>query len=487
MSMVAEAIRRALMVEIESKVVLPKREFLAELKAVAHVSGPLMLAMAGNTILMVVDRLCLAAYSEDTLEASGPAVFMAMTAISLFVGITYVGRSLIAQQFSKTGVVDAEVEAIRLLAVGIVSALCFSFAVPILIWLVGFSARGPQVVSLERVFLWWSIPFGVTMILNSIGSCFFSAINRSPVVFRANLVGQVVGITATYCLVFGAFGMPELGMAGSAIGTLLGALSVFVSYILHLPSDLRSRLLSGLANCFVAERPQIYKRFIKGLPIGGHKSADDGGNTAILWATSIVGASALAANNFNIILNYISIIPIIGIANGATVLSSQAIGKNEYERIGGIVKASLLVSVAYISIVAILLSLFSVRITSLFGIQNYSPDVFSMSISITKLLWLYAVSFVLSFISSGVLQSFGQNDFVFRARILVMWCGSVPAAYLIALNVTDEATALRGIWISLSMFEMALGAIFFAKMIQSTRAKSNDLGSILELKGASND
>ncbi|SER59649.1 multidrug resistance protein, MATE family, partial [Pseudovibrio axinellae] len=67
-----------------------------------------MLAMSGRTLMMIVDRLCLAAYSEQTLTASGPAVFMVMSAIFFFAGITQIGRSVIAQTYTQHGAEAAQ-------------------------------------------------------------------------------------------------------------------------------------------------------------------------------------------------------------------------------------------------------------------------------------------------------------------------------------------------------------------------------------------
>ncbi len=438
-----------------------------------------MLAMSGHTIMMVVDRLCLAAYSEETLAASGPAVFLTMTAVTLFVGVTHLGRAVVSQVYTKGGIEAAEFEAGRLLAVGAICAVLFSLLMPILVLVSTLSARPPEVVRLEQTYLFWAIPFGIVMIFNSIASCYFAAINRSRQVLVANVVGQVVAIIMTYGLVFGALGLPEMGMAGSAIGTLLGTMSISFTYICATPASSRRRFALSVAQNLASDKSGIIKRFYRGLPIGGNLSADDAGNTAIMWATSIIGASALAANNFNVILNYVGIIPILGISSGATVLVARAISERDFNRVIDIAYASFGFAAVHIAIVTVLIITYAHPLTTLFGIKDYGANIYDMSISITHIIWLYAIAFALSFISSAILQGFGLNGIVLKWRIAIMWFGSVPAAFVIALAVPSEPAAVLAIWISLSLFELLLGVIFLRYVFRAVRNQADTLSSLI--------
>ncbi|WP_268877630.1 MATE family efflux transporter [Pseudovibrio brasiliensis] len=433
-----------------------------------------MLAMSGRTLMMIVDRLCLAAYSEQTLTASGPAVFMGMSAISFFSGVTQIGRSVIAEAYARSGIEAAHKMGGRLFAVAILCVLGLILTLPLLMNISQLSGRPEEVVALENVYLSWAMLFGSIMILDGAASCYFGAIGNTRLIFKASIAGQLVSMPMTYLLVFGAYGFPELGMAGSAIGTVLGSLAVLIVYLRKTPRALRVAAWTETRALLSKSRRalNVLNLFKRGMPLGAHDSTDEIGNTAIIWAVAIVGTTALAANNFNVILNYIGIIPVIGIANGATILSSQAIGRNQYDRIPKIISASLFVAFSYVAIVTLILQSFDREITSLFSLGSYGQDIFELSVSVTSHIWYYAVAFAVSFIASGMLQSFHQNTFVFKTRILTMWFGSVPASYLIAYNWSIEEGALQLIWISLSTFELALGLLFTAKIFSCLRDRN---------------
>ncbi|WP_372921344.1 MATE family efflux transporter [Roseovarius sp.] len=432
-----------------------------------------MLGMSAHTIMMLVDRFSLAAYSENTLVASGPAVFTAMVVITLFRGILHVGRATISEAYGSGDTDAAIAEAARLTLLGALSGIGLLISFPIIIYLNQFSARPEHIQALERVYLGWAMAFGFVMIFNNLGNCLFSGLLRTRLVFVVNLIGQIVGALATYGLVFGAFGLPELGMAGSAIGTLVGVLTIFLVYLFNLPKGFVGAVAASLAESRADKIRQLRTRLRRGLPIGGEESADEFGNTAILWAKSILGSLGLAANNFNIILNYISIMPIIGIAHGATVLSSNAIGSGDTGRILRIVVASLLVALVWVALVAAGLRLYGAEFIALFGIGEYGADVEALTLKVSKLLWLYAVAFTLSQIGGAVLQSMDVTGFIFRTRIVLMWCGSVPVAFFLAITAPDAITALPRMWVALSLFEAAIGVVLFLRAYRETSKPTN--------------
>ena len=440
---------------------------------VLRVSGPLMLGMSAHTMMMLVDRFSLAAYSEDTLVASGPAVFTAMIVITFFRGITHVGRATIAEANAAHNQTAAIAEGGRLVLISLLCALGLIITFPIIIVINQLSARPEHIQALETTYLAWAIVFGIVMIFNNVGNCLFSGLLRTKFVFSANLTGQIIGAVSTYALVFGAFGLPELGMAGSAIGTLLGSLTILLMYVHALPPGMRGTLVTAIHEARTEAYKALKSRLRRGLPLGGEESADELGNTAILWAISLLGSAALAANNFNIILNYISIIPLIGIAHGATVLSSNAIGQCNDARIFRIVAASFFVSLCWIVLVAAGLRVFGPNFVTVLGVSDYSADIDTLTIAVSKLLWLYAIAFMLSQIGGAVLQSLNVTGFIFRTRIVLMWCGSVPTAFLIAMTRDDFMIALQHMWIALSLFEAAIGVVFFWRAYREIRSRKN--------------
>lgn len=205
---------------------------------VVRVSLPLMFGMAGNLVMMLVDRIALARYSEATLIASGPAVFTGMTIIMFVTGIVGITRSYVAQAHGRGDDDGAADE-------GVVGML---LAAPLVTRIPELSDRPADSVALEAVFLEWSVRFGAVMAINMALASYFNGTRRTRVPMVVGLIGQAVGAIMDISLIFGRFGLPELGMRGSGIATFIAVFVMFAGYVVCLPRTFYSgfvRVLGG--------------------------------------------------------------------------------------------------------------------------------------------------------------------------------------------------------------------------------------------------
>jgi multidrug resistance protein, MATE family len=70
---------------------------MEDIKELLIISIPLIGSMLSGLLMMIVDHICLSQYSKETLAASGPAIFTAMTIIMFFVGVAGITRVFVAQ------------------------------------------------------------------------------------------------------------------------------------------------------------------------------------------------------------------------------------------------------------------------------------------------------------------------------------------------------------------------------------------------------
>lgn len=445
-------------------------------REVVRMSLPLMGTMAGNLLMMLVDRICLAQYSSDTLAASGPAVFTAMTVITFFTATTNLSRSCVAQAFGRSGEPAARAEGVlgMLIAAGLgLILLCLS---PLLGMIPSLSDRPPAIRALESSFLELSALFGAVMVLNVSMSAYFNGIGKTRISLYVGLLGQVVAALAIYGLVFGRFGLPELGMRGSALGTLVGCVSMLVCYAWQLPHGfLREGLKHWVDAGKAALRAQVVLRLRRGFASGTAAGMDELGNTSFVWLAAVLGPIALAANNVNLTLNYLAIIPIIGLGIGCSVLCSNAIGRNEYEQIPPILKVTLLIEGAYVLVVSLAQLLAPMMLLEPFGLSTTDVQIQTTAVDTTRVLWTFSASFVFSMTGAAVLEGFGMTRFILVTRIGLMWGLSLPLIYLATHHGAGDPAWLPRIWIIGSVFEFAIGCIYFWNIRQATRKRLNYL------------
>lgn len=451
-------------------------------REVVRVSLPLMFGMVGNLVMMLVDRICLARYSPETLAASGPAVFTAMTIIVFFTSTVAVSRSFIAQAHGR-GDREATMDAAALGAVlAVLLAVLLALLAPLVTRIPELSGRPAEIIALESVYLLWAVRFGAVMVLNSALQSFFNGIGRTRVTMAIGILGQAVDVVLTIGLVFGEFGLPELGMQGSAIGTLIATTVMLLCYLVVVPADFYAAFPRLVRRGRVLGR--LVPRVRRGVPSGASAGIDELGQTAFVWVAAVFGPVALAANNVAVSLNYVAIIPLIGLGIGCSILAGQSIGAGRPGAVLHVVNVTVGVAGGYVAVVSFLQIVTPTLLLYPFGLDSAEPATVDLAVAVSRVLWTYSVAFLFSMIGSAVLESFGLTRFAFLTRLGFMWGASVPAIVLLAWTNQGDPDWLVVIWIVGSIFEAVLGAVFFWRIRRAVRARENLLIDVPDLRSA---
>jgi len=443
-------------------------------RRILQVSLPLMGSMIGNLIMMLVDRICLARYSSDTLAASGPAVYTAMAIVGFFVAVVGFSRSCVAQAYGRSGHADAAWQAAIGIVVGVVFAVLLWLLAPLMAWIPALSDRPLALTRLESQFLYWSAYFGAAMTFNMALSSYFNGIGKTRITLVAGLVGQAVGIVATIGLVFGRFGLPELGMRGSALGTLAGTLAITLIYVAYLPKEVWSDVRRLVATRGI-HRGDLAPRIRKGIALGVTAGIGNFGNAAFIWIIAGLGAIALAANNVNLTVSYIGVIPLLGLGIGCSVLCGNALGQGEFEQVPRILLVTLALELVYVAFTAYLQIVTPSVLLDPFGLADKPQEIRHAAVATSKVLWTYSLAFAFSMTGQAVLEAFGLTRFLFAVRFVMMWVLSIPTIYLMTLGRVGDAEYLPVAWVVGSSFEAGIGILYFWRIWVAVRRRQNEI------------
>ena len=197
-------------------------------REVLRVGLPLIASMASTTVMQFTDRLFLSHYSVTAIAAALPAGIMALTLQLAFLGICSYISVFIAQYVgaganNRVGAALWQGIWVALLC-GIVLVLPCFIAEPLFAW----ADHGPAVQAQEVTYFRILMAGSVFFLLGSVVSGFFVGRGHTRPVFIANLAGAVLNVPLDYALIFGAFGLPEMGIAGAALATVMGWVLCFV-------------------------------------------------------------------------------------------------------------------------------------------------------------------------------------------------------------------------------------------------------------------
>lgn len=444
-------------------------------KKVLAVSLPLMGSMIGSLLMMFVDRICLARYSNDTLTASGPAIYTATALVGFFTAVVGFSRSCVAQAFGRAGKGEAAYQGAVGILIGVVFAMLFFLMAPLIELIPFLSSRPANITKLESQFLYWSAYFGGAMTFNISLSSYFNGIGRTRITLTAGLIGQAVQIAMTIGLVFGKFGLPELGMRGSALGTLAGSLAVMACYTFCMPGEVWANLKALIVKHRVSMLADVLPRLKKGFILGASAGIDNFGNAAFIWVIAGLGSIALAANNINLTVNYMGIIPVLGLGIGCSVLCGNAIGENNYAQIPRILLVTLAIELAYIVVISFFQIATPGALLSPFGLAHKPPEIQHASIATARVLWVYSLAFAFSMTGAAVLESFGLTRFLFVTRLVMMWIISIPTIYAITTAHVGNPGILPTCWIVGSSFEAIIGILYFWRIWLAVKKRQNGI------------
>lgn len=444
-------------------------------RKILKVSFPLMGSMVGNLLMILVDRICLARYSTDTLAASGPAIFTATTIIAVFTSIVGFSRSCVAQAHGRSGEEEAAHQAAIGIVIGIGFALMLALCSPLIERIPFLSNRPANLTSLESEFLFWAAQFTSVMTLNVALTSYFNGIGKTRITLVVGLIGQAVTIVMTIGLVFGKFGLPELGMRGSAIGTLAGTVSMLLCYLAWLPAAVWRKLREIALKRDASFKATIASRLKQGFSLGAYSGVDTLGNTVFVWIIASLGSIALAANNIDITLNFVATVPLIGLGIGCSVLCGNALGEDDYPQIVRLLFVTLALELLYVAIVSGFEIFTPELLLGPFGLSERPVEIQRASIATSQVLWVFSVAFAFSMTGSAVLESFGLTRFLFVARFVFMWLMSIPAVYMVASNHSGNADFLPGCWVIGGVFEGLVGTAYFWRLMMAIRKRQNGI------------
>lgn len=300
-------------------------------KRIALLTYPVAITQMCETLIGVFDTMMVGRLGVTELAAIGLAGMVTFWFYVVPLGMFPGMNAMVAQSYGAgderaCGVVTWQ-GAVLALATGVVFAAMW-FVVPGIFRLTGAT---PEVQTIATEYMRIRMVGAGGFLLLLLASNFYRGIGRTliPMWFAIAQVG--LNIVLNYGLIYGRLGLPALGTAGAALGSVIAQWVVGAALCasLFLAPALRTRYHLWSARGF--DRAVFARLFHISWPTGVQTFVDMGAIIVFAALISRLGDAQLAATNAAIQAWSLSLMPIVGFSVGATTLVGQCIGAGQMD------------------------------------------------------------------------------------------------------------------------------------------------------------
>jgi MATE family multidrug resistance protein len=425
-----------------------KKSYKLHFKATLSLGLPLIGSHLMQMVPGLTDTIMLGWYGVDELAAS-------VLAHSLFFIILIVGSGFaitVMPMVASAAAIDDKTSVRRSVRMGLWISIIYSiFFIPILLFsenLFLILGQEEHLAKSAQTYLriagWSIVPGLLIMVLKS----FFSALERPNVVLLSLIIGGLLNIVLNYTLIFGNFGMPELGLTGAAIATLVTTiLSILILLYFCLFKDEYSSYLI-FNNIWRLDIEAFKEVFKLGLPVGITMLAESGLFSATAVMMGWLGTNALAAHGIAIQISGITFMVYLGLANAGTVRVGRAVGRMDNS---GLKLAS--ISVIILTIGAVLIVAFTFLsvpkpLLMLFLSPSHvdTPSIILIGVPLLAIAAIFQIADGLQVVVLGLLRGLKDTAIPMVITTICYWGVGIPCSYLFGFVFNWGG---NGIWFGL--------------------------------------
>ena len=426
----------------------------AELRTLASLSAPVAAAQVGMMTMGVVDTMMVARVGLPELAAVAVASTWAWASGSLAQGIVQGMDPLVSQAHGEGDGAAAGLALQRgLLVATAVSVPLAALWIATESMLLAFG-QDPQVASLAQTYMLARLPSALGFNLFVALRQYLAGRGITRPAMWVMLLCNVLNIGLNWVLIFGHLGAPELGLAGSGLGTgiansLLPVLlwAVIARYRLHDGAwrrwDARSFAPRGLAR-YVA----------LGLPVGLQLALEANAFTIAMMMVGWIGVRELAAHQVVMNMAAFTFMLPLGVSIGASARAGNLIGARDAPGLRIACRAGFLLGGGVMAVAAITMITFR-RTLPTFYTQDV--EVVALAATLLPIAGAFQIADGLQVVGGGLMRGMGRPQAGAIVNLVGFYALGLPCAYLLAFRI---GLGVAGIW-----WGMALGLGGVAAML----------------------
>ena len=422
-----------------------------EFRPMLRLAAPLAAAELGWMAMGIVDTIMSAPLGAAAVGAGilGAMVFypLAMSFTGLLLGMD----TLVAQAYGRRDVQDARHTLINgvWLAVALtpITVALTMGAIPVMRWV----GAKPQVMVLcapyMRAMAWGLLP----LFLFTAFRRYLQALNLVKMITFTLISANIINFLGNYALIYGNWGAPAMGLAGSGWSTSIARVYMAVAMLCAIVwEEHRAGFLIRTLSWRPAW-PRLLQLVRIGLPATGQIAFEG----AIFGVVTVMAAKldevSLAAHGIAVqVISTTFMVP-LGISSAAAVRVGHAVGRGDARGVAAAGWAALAIAGLFMSAAGIALWTVPGR-----AIYRVIPDaaVVAAVVTLLRIAAFFELFDGLQVVATGALRGIGDTRSPMLAHFIGYWVIGMPVVYSLCFPLGWGA---RGIWVGLSAALILIG------------------------------
>lgn len=410
-----------------------KEGSVKELWSIAY---PLMISYFSLSMMLFVDRLYLAHFSHETLNAATSSGTLTWALYLSWIGVASMAQIFVAQyngakRYTKVGSPVWQMIYFSLLSILFFVPLAF----------IGVKFLG----TLESIYFKWTMFFSPSFVLTAAISAFYIGQGKTKVITYLALLGNGVNILLDPLLIYGVGSIiPSYGIAGAAIATGIGEM-VQLAILFAMFVSRKNRLEYGTGD-FRFKKEQFLKGIKVGLPSGLFIAFEHLGLAAFYLMMARISPSHILVASVSQSILLLFLFFGYGLEKGVAAVSGNLIGAKLLPEINRLFMSGLKLTAGFSIVLVLALIVYPEPFLALFNIEATGEVYQTVRIGM-----IFTAAFMtlenIRWLISGILTSAGDTLFLMVSGVISVWVFMLLPMYLFVYLPQANIIIAFYIWI----------------------------------------
>ncbi|MEX2367469.1 MAG: MATE family efflux transporter, partial [Pseudohongiellaceae bacterium] len=284
-----------------------------------------------------------------------------------------------------------------------------------------------------------------------------------------DVIGILLNIPLTYILIFGKLGLPPLGIAGAAIGTVISTLFTLLLFAAcYLEKHNREKF--SIAESFRFDAG-ISRRYVRlGIPSGLEMFLNVAAFNLFLLMFQSYGITEAASAAIVFNWDMLSYVPMMGLNIAVMSLIGRYVGSGDMDKTNEVTTSGYILGLGYSLFLALLFTVFRTELVDLFIFSEQQADeIRALSAFMMIGLSTYVLAEGVLQVASGVLRGAGDTRWIMYASVSLHWAMLIAQYFIIRVFDFGPKTS----WLAFVCMILAIALVYICRL-RSNRWRDPD-------------